>query len=164
MGRRSQSQGAALEDLLATVHARYLANGDAAIFRCGQRARFITRRGETSILPLPSPPDFQGVIAGGRYVAFDAKSVGTDGWVMPNDRRHQQQLSDLSDVAAVNGIAFFFVELRPRATAVLVRVYPVFPGAPRIRIPWPPLPSQILCPPDLGGVYDWLSIVRQRWW
>ena len=97
------------------------------------------------------PPDFVGVVAGGRAVAFDAKHVATRRFPLRNVEVHQAR--DLEAVADRGGIAFLAIE--SKGGRYVVRWTTIREAY------WSGVPSVV--PAEVGteiGPNGWLGVVR----
>ncbi len=100
-------RGADFEDELKTTHEDYRRRNLAVVTK--HEVRKVRRRDGTVIYASKSVSDFTGVLAGGRFVAFDAKSLRRPTLTWKPDARQLHQLDYLRQVAALGGIAFYLV-------------------------------------------------------
>lgn len=100
-------RGADFEDELKTTHEDYQRRGLAIVSE--HEVRKVRRRDGTVIYAQKSVSDFTGVLAGGRFVAFDAKSLRSPALTRKPDARQLHQLTYLRQVADLSGIAFYLV-------------------------------------------------------
>ena len=100
-------RGADFEDELKTTHEDYQRRGLAVVTK--HEVRKVRRRDGTVIYAQKSISDFTGILAGGRFVAFDAKSLRRPTLTWKPDARQLHQLLYLRQVAALGGIAFYLV-------------------------------------------------------
>jgi penicillin-binding protein-related factor A (putative recombinase) len=159
--------GKALELSLEYLHNLYRADGLADIYHERTAGKFV---GNGKFVPDPekSRPDFTGVISpvgtrnypGGRFIAFDAKSVSGKElrWRLKKDRAHQfEALASLDHFGA---IAFFLIENRIRKTLFLLRIRFDDLGSievPTIAFDAPYAESELLkIPIESGGLPDYL--------
>jgi len=172
-GARAQGEGAAFEQLLETIHAQYLAQGRAAIYKNATASRYV---GGGNIITEQSRPDFSGTLKGGVSIHFDSKSMSdVCGWRLSKKQMHQYQ--DLLNQSAMGAIAFFLVENRIQKAVYFLRVHPSIPcadGQPEIKfsLSIPVFDGRrkldanipLFCmQADAGGVYDWLTAVESVW-
>lgn len=163
-----QRAGMTLESALNFAHSTYFNRGQGWVEHNGIAGVWHTdpksKRGKVfRPISRQSAPDYYGSIDG-RFIAFDAKSHGSDDpWILPRERIHQYYR--LRDIAgAGRAIAWFAIEHRPSRILMLLRIFPTNLEFPR-DIPWlefPPPPG-VLQVSDVGGWYDWLPIVRKNW-
>lgn len=162
--------GRSLEELLDWQHREYEQLGKAVVLFHGTKTRPRKRPdGEIIFVAGPSLPDYGGTLAGGRAVAFDAKSTADkQGWTWPRDRLHQRDT--LARLAGVGTFAFVLLECRPRRAAYLV---PVPPGQrqpdpfPRVRfddVDDLKRRRALVVPADEFEHYDWLGAAREAGW
>jgi len=114
-------RGADFEDELKTTHEDYQRRDLAVVSK--HEVRKVHRRDGTVIYAQKSVSDFTGVLAGGRFVAFDAKSLRRASLTWKPDLRQLHQLAYLQQVAALGGIAFYLVRNGPDEARI------VLPGA-----------------------------------
>lgn len=100
-------RGADFEDELKTTHEDYQRHNLAVVSK--HEVRKVRRRDGTVIYAQKSVSDFTGVLAGGRFVAFDAKSLRSPALAWKPDARQLHQLTYLRQVADLGGIAFYLV-------------------------------------------------------
>jgi len=100
-------RGADFEDELKTTHEDYQRRGLAIVSK--HEVRKVRRRDGTVIYASKSIADFTGTLAGGRFVAFDAKSLRRPTLTWKPDARQLHQLAYLRRVAELGGIAFYLV-------------------------------------------------------
>lgn len=121
-GRAAEAAGRGAESALAELHAFYAAQGRASIRRrpheIGQRwdakarAQVVTRSASVGA-------DFAGVLAGGRAVSVEAKTLADSaacgarlGGLPQIARDKPEQLRELREVARMGGVALFLVDVR----------------------------------------------------
>jgi hypothetical protein len=100
-------RGIDFEEELKTTHEDYQRRGLAIVSK--HEVRKVRRRDGSVIYAAKSVSDFTGVLAGGRFVAFDAKSLRRPASTWKPDARQLHQLDYLRQVAALGGIAFYLV-------------------------------------------------------
>lgn len=100
-------RGADFEAELRTTHEEYQRLGLAVVTK--HEVRKVRRRDGTFIYASKSISDFTGILAGGRFVAFDAKSLRQPTLFWRPDARQLHQLAYLRQVAALGGLAFYLV-------------------------------------------------------
>jgi penicillin-binding protein-related factor A (putative recombinase) len=100
-------RGADFEDELKTTHEEYQRRGLAVITK--HEVRKVRRRDGTVIYAQKSVSDFTGALAGGRFVAFDAKSLRRPARTWKPDARQLHQLAYLRLVQSIGGLAFYLV-------------------------------------------------------
>lgn len=105
------NQGKAWERLLETRHEEYHAARLAVVYRCHPPVKVLSRVTEDGFRAAWSgdgPPDFSGVVAGGRAVVFDAKDCDQARWPLAGLHRHQARDLDRAERAGAHA----FVALR----------------------------------------------------
>lgn len=100
-------RGADFEEELKTTHEDYQRRNLAVITK--HEVRKVRRRDGTVIYAQKSISDFTGVLDGGRFVAFDAKSLRRPTSTWKPDARQLHQLAYLRQVCALGGIGFYLV-------------------------------------------------------
>jgi penicillin-binding protein-related factor A (putative recombinase) len=100
-------RGAEFEDELKTTHEEYQRRNVAVVSK--HEVRKVRRRDGTFIYASKSISDFTGILAGGRFVAFDAKSLRRPALTWKPDARQLHQLAYLQHVAALGGLSFYLV-------------------------------------------------------
>lgn len=100
-------RGADFEDELRTTHEDYQRRGLAVVSK--HEVRKVRRRDGTVIYAQKSISDFTGLLAGGVFVAFDAKSIRSRARTWKPDARQLHQLAYLQQVVELGGIAFYLV-------------------------------------------------------
>jgi recombination protein U len=150
------NRGRFFEDYLQHLHARYRQQGRARIDFIPTPTRPHNSQGRVTWVPVrKGTVDFIGVLTGGRFVAFDAKSTrNTRSWRIKisscspsNDTTHQWEY--LAEVHALGGLAFYLIYAE-----VLDRVFVArmpFPVGKR----WCFL-HMIEVAKDENGWWDWL--------
>ncbi len=108
--------GMGFEAELQTTHEEYARNGLALIQKLEVR-KVGTRWGIRYVGRMPC--DFTGVLKGGRFVAFDAKSLSRPAKNRRPDPRQAHQLAYLLDVARLGGLAFYLVRNGPDEACVV---------------------------------------------
>lgn len=97
-------KGRSWELLLESEHDRYRRLGLATVWKAeprrDMRGRFIGK----------APPDYVGVLKGGRAVVFDAKDCEQARWPLANLKRHQAM--DLEATWKAGGLAFIALRMR----------------------------------------------------
>lgn len=104
-------RGIVFEEELRTTHEEYLRRGLAVVTK--HEVRKVRRRDGTVIYASKSISDFTGVLAGGRFVAFDAKSLYRVAHSWRPDARQLHQLAYLQSVMELGGLAFYLVRNGP---------------------------------------------------
>jgi hypothetical protein len=171
MGREQQGAGQGFELVVKTQNSIYRNQGRARIDPNGVRGDWRVSHGKPFFKAAPrhmQPPDFAGVIQGGRYVEFDAKTTANKvKWTVGKDSLHQ--VEHMVETAKMGGLAFFLVEFRVHRVAVLRRVLADTPVG-RITVPVTQIleagyvdMSALLWVYEDGGVYDWLSPLEGHW-
>ncbi len=114
--RTHANRGRFFEEYLQRLHARYREEGHARIDFIPTPTRSHNGRNGVSWVPVRKGiVDFVGVLAGGRFVAFDAKSTrNTCSWRVKTSRRSpcndaSHQWDYLSEVHALGGLAFYLI-------------------------------------------------------
>jgi penicillin-binding protein-related factor A (putative recombinase) len=114
------NRGRFFEEYLQHLHARYRQQGRARIDSVATPTRPHNSQGGVTWVPVRKGiVDFVGLLAEGRFVAFDAKSThNTRSWRVKvssrspsNDTTHQWEY--LADVHALGGLAFYLVYAEP---------------------------------------------------
>jgi recombination protein U len=114
--RTHANRGRFFEEYLHHLHARYRDQGRARIDFIPTPTQPHNGRNGVSWVPVRKGiVDFVGVLAGGRFVAFDAKSTrNTRSWRVKtsrcspcNDTTHQWEY--LYEVHALGGLAFYLI-------------------------------------------------------
>jgi penicillin-binding protein-related factor A (putative recombinase) len=100
-------RGADFEDELKTTHEDYQRRNLAIVSK--HEVRKVRRRDGTVIYAQKSISDFSGLLASGRFVAFDAKSLRRPALTWKPDARQLHQLTYLRQVADMGGVAFYLV-------------------------------------------------------
>lgn len=100
-------RGADFEDELRTTHEDYRRRQAAVITK--HEVRKVRRRDGSVIYAQKSISDFTGLLAGGRFIAFDAKSLRRPARVWKPDARQLHQLEFLKQATALGGLAFYLV-------------------------------------------------------
>jgi penicillin-binding protein-related factor A (putative recombinase) len=100
-------RGIDFEEELKTTHEDYQRRGLAIVSK--HEVRKVRRRDGSVIYAAKSVSDFTGVLSGGRFVAFDAKSLHRPASTWKPDARQLHQLFYLRQVAGLGGIAFYLV-------------------------------------------------------
>lgn len=109
-------RGAVFEDELKTTHEEYRRLGLGLIVK--HEVRRVQSRGRL-VYAAKSIADFTGVLKGGRFVAFDAKSLAKPQETWRPDARQAHQLEYLRSVAALGGLAFYLVRNGPDEARVV---------------------------------------------
>ena len=114
--RTHANRGRFFEEYLQHLHARYRDQGRARIDSIPTPTRPHNGRNGVSWVPVKKGiVDFVGLLAGGRFVAFDAKSTrNTCSWRVKTSRRSpsndtSHQWEYLSEVHALGGLAFYLI-------------------------------------------------------
>ena len=116
--RSSQAyRGLDFEDELKTTHEEYRRLGLAVITK--HEVHKIARRGGGIVYAAKSVSDFTGALTGGRFVAFDAKSLSRPAKTWRPDPRQAHQLEYLLDVTALGGLAFYLVRSGPDTACIV---------------------------------------------
>ena len=99
--------GKSFERLIEAANRQYLITGMAAIEKQEIATKLINGK---MIYSKQGPPDFMGIVRGGRGIAFDAKSTTGKSLPLKNllDRRHQLEFLRLFE--KLGGHAFYLVE------------------------------------------------------
>ena len=155
------NRGHFFEQYLEHLHAHYRVQGRARIDFIPTPTRPRNDRGEVTWVPVRKGiVDFVGVLHGGRFVAFDAKSTrNTRSWRVKvsrrspsNDTTHQWEY--LAEVQALGGLAFYLIYAE-RLDRVFVALMP-FPVREAQRFT-----DMIEVVKDENGWWDWLSALEQ---
>ena len=159
--RTHANRGRFFEEYLQHLHARYRDQGRARIDFIPTPTR--PRNGRNGVAWMPVHKgivDFVGVLAGGRFVAFDAKSTrNTRSWRVKTSRRSPgndttHQWEYLADVHALGGLAFYLIYAE-----ALDRVFIALMPFP-VRKGWC-FSDMIEVAKDRNGWWDWLGAVEQ---
>ncbi len=111
-------RGIDFEEELKTTHEDYQRRSLAVVSK--HEVRKVRRRDGTVIYASKSISDFTGILAGGRFVAFDAKSLRRPALTWRPDARQLHQLAYLQSVAALGGLAFYLLRNGPDEARVVV--------------------------------------------
>lgn len=107
------NRGVEWERILDARHDAYRRDGLAVVFRTPPSVRLLSRVGRDGqfrgCFRGQGPPDYAGVVAGGRAVAFDAKDCAGERWSFGALERHQAR--DLEGWSGAGGIAFVALRL-----------------------------------------------------
>jgi recombination protein U len=158
---RHANRGSFFEEYLQCLHNRYRVDGRARI----------------DLIPIPTRPqsdcsqvtwvpthkglvDFVGLLSGGRFVAFDAKStrdkrnwrVKTSRRSLSNDTTHQWEY--LRQVQELGGLAFYLIFAEALERVFLARM--VFPADETQCFT-----NLLEVPKDGNGWWDWLSALER---
>ncbi len=168
MKKHSQKLGADFEKRIRKMHDRYETEGRGCFWPNEVRSRVIRiPGGRTKVIQAKSPPDFGGILPGGKYVLFDAKSVpNVKKWTLPKDKSHQYDL--MMRVSRFGALCFFLLEARKKdglCYIILVnrfiadRFYPQ--NRPTARLDLPGQPHVLSFLPTNGRI-DWLSTIHTQ--
>jgi penicillin-binding protein-related factor A (putative recombinase) len=155
------NQGRFFEKYLQHLHTRYREQGRARIDLIPTPTR--PRNGWNGVTWVPVQKgivDFVGVLAGGRLVAFDAKSTrNTRFWRVKvsrrssrNDTTHQWEY--LSEVHGLGGLAFYLIYAET-LDRVFVALMPFPVGEARL------FTDIIEVVKDENGWWDWLGALEE---
>jgi len=101
---KKKAKGKALEGLVNKTNIRYRTTGKALILYKGTSVT-ITNNGA---MLEKGPPDYEGVLSGGKYISFDAKETGsTTSFSLSGIRDHQY--THLKLVHDLGGVGFFLI-------------------------------------------------------
>jgi recombination protein U len=155
------NRGRFFEEYLQHLHARYRQQSRAHIDFIPTPTRPHNDRDRVAWVPVRKGiVDFVGVLAGGRFVAFDAKSTrNTRSWRVKvssrspaNDTTHQWEY--LTEVYALGGLAFYLIYAEA-LDRVFVAPMPFSVGkAQRFT-------EMIEVVKDENGWWDWLSALEE---
>lgn len=108
-------RGGGWEAQLDRLHDRYRRDRLATIFRVHPPVRVLADHGRTfqACWGGEGPPDYAGVLAGGRAVLFDAKDCRAKRWSFGKLARHQAR--DLEACHIAGGLAFVALRIRGQA-------------------------------------------------
>jgi len=158
---RHANRGRFFEEYLQHLHTRYREQGRARIDFISTPTR--PRNGRNGVTWVPVQKgivDFVGVLSGGRFVAFDAKSTrNTRSWRVKTSRRSPcndttHQWEYLSEVYALGGLAFYLIYAEA-LDRVFVALMPFPVGeAPRFS-------DLIEVVKDENGWWDWLEVLER---
>jgi recombination protein U len=157
---RHANRGRFFEEYLQHLHTRYREQGRARIDLIPTPTR--PRNGRNGVTWAPVQKgivDFVGILAGGRFVAFDAKSTrNTRSWRVKasrrspgNDTTHQWEY--LSEVQALGGLAFYLIYAE-MLDQVFVVLMPFLIGESQH------FSDLIEVAKDENGWWDWLSTLE----
>jgi penicillin-binding protein-related factor A (putative recombinase) len=158
--RTHANRGRFFEEYLQHLHARYRDQGRARIDFIPTPTRPHNIRNGVSWVPVRKGiVDFVGVLAGGRFVAFDAKSTrNTHSWRIKtsrcspcNDTTHQWEY--LSEVHALGRLAFYLIYAEVLDRMFVART--LFPVEETQRFN-----QMIEVVKDENGWWDWLEELR----
>jgi recombination protein U len=159
--RTHANRGRFFEEYLQHLHARYRDQRRARIDFIPTPTRPHNGRNGVSWVPVHKGiVDFVGVLAGGRFVAFDAKSTrNTHSWRVKTSRRSPcndttHQWEYLSEVHALGGLAFYLIYAE-ELDRVFVGLMP-FPVEEVQRF------NQLIeVVKDKNGWWDWLEAMEE---
>ena len=117
--RQSQAyRGLDFEEELKVTHEEYRCLGLALITK--HEVRKVARRGGGIVYAAKSVSDYTGVLKGGCFVAFDAKSLAKPRETWRPDPRQAHQLEYLLAVADLGGLAFYLLRNGPDAVCLVL--------------------------------------------
>lgn len=109
--------GEAFEDAVKKSNDRYLMDGKARIVKTHAEVKMIrdkedNKKIKTAFHVDKAPPDFVGMLSGGRHLEFETKTCENyeKGFPLSNIEKHQ--LEQLERVRALGGIAFVLVHFQ----------------------------------------------------
>jgi penicillin-binding protein-related factor A (putative recombinase) len=155
------NRGRFFEEYLQHLHTRYREQGRARIDFIPTPTRAHNGRDGVTWKPVHKGiVDFVGVLSGGRFVAFDAKSThDVHGWSVKvsrrspaNDAAHQWEY--LADVHALGGLAFYLIYAETLDRVFVARM--PFPVEERQRFT-----DMIEVIKDENGWWDWLRALEE---
>jgi len=155
------NRGRFFEQYLEHLHARYRVEERARIDFIPTPTRPHKSQGQVTWVPVRKGiVDFVGVLRGGRFVAFDAKSTrNTRSWRVKvschspcNDTTHQWEY--LAEVQALGGLAFYLIYAEA-LDRVFVALMPFPVGEKQL------FADMIEVVKDENGWWDWLSTLKQ---
>lgn len=111
--RESQASGQRWEQALEAVHALYQRTGQAFVQHQGPPVKNL---GTRLVTTGKGPTDYGGLLAGGRAVAFDAKTTRHARWKLEMLKAHQADY--LGHVAHLGGVAFLAIQTSEGAWVV----------------------------------------------
>jgi penicillin-binding protein-related factor A (putative recombinase) len=159
--RGHANRGRFFEEYLHHLHARYRQQGRARIDFIPTPTRPHNSQGGVAWVPVrKGTVDFVGVLAGGCFVAFDAKTTrNSRSWRVKTSRRSPgndttHQWEYLADVHELGGLAFYLVYAEP-LDRVFVALMPFPVGERQL------FAEMIEVAKDENGWWDWLSAVEQ---
>ncbi len=97
------SKGKQLETWVNRANIKYRTKGHAMILYKGTPV-VITK---TGCMLDKGPPDFEGILKGGRYISFDAKETAKT--ILPLSNLREHQVTHLRLVDKLGGVGFFLV-------------------------------------------------------
>lgn len=115
-GRRAQRSGAAWQRVLEHWHRAYRRDRRAVVVPTNQPVRLIRELGKGKFEGVWSgkgPVDYVGTLAGGRALAFDAKSTEGERWALSDLAEHQAKQLEATHIAG--GAAFVVLLMQGRA-------------------------------------------------
>jgi penicillin-binding protein-related factor A (putative recombinase) len=158
---RHANRGRFFEEYLQHLHTRYRQQGRARIDFIPTPTRPHNSQGAVAWVPVrKGTVDFVGLLAGGRFVAFDAKSTrNTRSWRVKTSRRSPtndttHQWEYLAEVQALGGLAFYLVYAEP-LDRVFIALMP-FPVGEAQRFD-----EMIEVAKDENGWWDWLRVLEE---
>lgn len=128
-------RGRTAEELISWTNARLSFEGRAWIRKAEAPAGM--RRGGNAYFKAAGPPDYQGVLAGGRAIVFELKSTEAAAFAWPDrqgrgGRTKARQLADLAEAGGLGALCGLLIAF----TAPLRRgAVPTFAWVPWQRIP-----------------------------
>lgn len=109
--------GEAFEDVVKKVTDRYLMDGKARIVKTHAEVKMIRDKEDNKKIKNAfhvdkAPPDFVGMLNGGRHLEFETKTCENyeKGFPLSNIEKHQ--LKQLEDVRTLGGVAFVLVHFQ----------------------------------------------------
>ncbi len=155
------NRGRFFEDYLQYLHNRYRAEGRARIDFIAVPTKARNEHGRVSWVPTrKGVVDFIGILPGGRFVAFDAKSThNTRGWRVKTSRRSprkdaRHQWEYLREVHDLGGLAFFLIFAETLDRVFFAQM--VFHAEERQSFA-----DMVEVPKDDRGWWDWLRALEQ---
>jgi recombination protein U len=159
--RTHANRGRFFEEYLQHLHGRYREQGRARIDFIPTPTRPHNSRSGVVWMPVQKGTvDYVGVLAGGRFVAFDAKSTrNTRSWRVKTSRRSpcndtSHQWEYLSQVHALGGLAFYLIYAET-LDRVFVALMP-FPARETQRFT-----EMIEVVKNENGWWDWLETLEE---
>ena len=120
-GKLSQAVGKRFEDNCNTMHEEYMLRKLGFFWKNEIGSRVIWTSQGMKSQPLPSRPDFSGILSSGRFVTFDAKSTANKNkWSLSKESLHQ--VAHMQRLSEYGALTFFLLESRVLRVCYIIRV------------------------------------------
>lgn len=111
--------GKRFEQMIEAANKHYLYNSLAAIEKQEIKTRMVNGQ---MIYERKGPPDYMGIVQGGRAIAFEAKSTRGKNLPLKNITRRMHQLGFLKKHEEMGGIAFYLVHFEDMGETYLLPI------------------------------------------